>query len=593
MKEKATRRMSAKALRRSFRLFSFAAPWRAHFWVGMVCLLISSVSSLALFSSMGKLIDAQIGVKPDMVLEILGWIGIILVVQVITAYLRIYTFAIVSEHTVARIRNEVYGRLIRLPMDYFAKHRVGELNSRISSDIASIRDSMTTFLAEFIRQTVTVVGSVVILLTTSVKLALFMVGTLPVMVLVAVIFGRKVRKLSKQAQQEVADASTAAEETLQAIATVKAFSREPYESKRYATINTSIIATGLRNAVWRGSFASFIIVFIFGAVAAIVWFGSGMVGSGEITQGDLFQFFLLSVFMAGSVGGLADTYGQIQKAVGATEHLLDILEEHPEQAGDTLVSPSSKFKGKLVLEHVSFTYPTEGAQPVLQELDMTIEAGQKVAVVGASGAGKSTLAHVLLRFYTPQSGTIYLDGVDASQTPLEVWRSAFALVPQDILLFGGTLFDNIRYGRLDATQEEVEEAAKKAYAHDFILSFPQGYQTVVGERGTRLSGGQRQRVAIARAILADPAVLVLDEATSALDAASEKEVQLALQTLMKGRTSIVIAHRLSTIRDAEQIVVLDQGKIVEQGSHDALMAQKGLYETLVKLSASRDEIPVS
>jgi ABC-type multidrug transport system fused ATPase/permease subunit len=593
MKEKVSRRISATSLRRSFRLFSYAAPWKAYFWVGMVCLLISSVSSLALFSSMGKLIDAQIGVKPDMVLQILAWIGIILVVQVVTAYLRIYTFAIVSENTVARIRNEVYGRLIRLPMDYFAKHRVGELNSRISSDIASIRDSMTTFLAEFIRQTVTVVGSVVILLSTSVKLALFMVGTLPVMVLVAVIFGRKVRKLSKQAQQEVADASTAAEETLQAIATVKAFSREPYESNRYAGINTSIIATGLRNAVWRGSFASFIIVFIFGAVAAIVWFGSGMVGSGEISQGDLFQFFLLSVFMAGSVGGLADTYGQIQKAVGATEHLLDILEETPEQTVASNGTMPARPKGKLVLENLSFTYPSEGAQPVLRHLNMTIEAGQKVAVVGASGAGKSTLAHLLLRFYTPQTGTLYLDGVDAAQMPLEVWRSAFALVPQDILLFGGTLLDNIRYGRLEASQEEVEEAAKKAFAHDFIMGFPQGYQTVVGERGTRLSGGQRQRVAIARAILANPAVLVLDEATSALDAASEKEVQLALQTLMRGRTSIVIAHRLSTIRDAEQIVVLDQGKIVEQGSHDVLMAQKGLYETLVKLSASRDQMPVS
>ncbi len=591
MKEKASRRISAAALRRSFRLFAFAAPWKGYFWVGMICLLISSVSSLALFSSMGKLIDAQIGVKPEVVLQILGWIGIILIVQVITAYLRIYTFAVVSENTVARIRNEVYGRLIRLPMEYFSKHRVGELNSRISSDIASIRDSMTTFLAEFIRQTVTVVGSVVILLGTSVKLALFMVGTLPLMVLVAVIFGKRVRKLSKQAQQEVADASTAAEETLQAIATVKAFSRESYESERYARINTSIISTGLRNAVWRGSFASFIIVFIFGAVAAIVWFGSGMVGSGEISQGDLFQFFLLSVFMAGSVGGLADTYGQIQKAVGATEHLLDILEETPEKTLAETAGLPEKPKGKLVLENLSFTYPTEGAQPVLRHVNMTIEAGQKVAVVGASGAGKSTLAHILLRFYTPQSGTLYLDGMDAAHMPLEVWRRAFALVPQDILLFGGTLMDNIRYGRLDATPEEVQEAAQKAFAHDFIMGFPQGYQTLVGERGTRLSGGQRQRVAIARAILADPAVLVLDEATSALDAAAEKEVQMALQTLMKGRTSIVIAHRLSTIRDAEQILVLDQGKIVEQGSHDQLMSQRGLYETLVKLSASRDEIP--
>ena len=411
MKEKASRRISAAALRRSFRLFAFAAPWKGYFWVGMICLLISSVSSLALFSSMGKLIDAQIGVKPEVVLQILGWIGIILIVQVITAYLRIYTFAVVSENTVARIRNEVYGRLIRLPMEYFSKHRVGELNSRISSDIASIRDSMTTFLAEFIRQTVTVVGSVVILLGTSVKLALFMVGTLPLMVLVAVIFGKRVRKLSKQAQQEVADASTAAEETLQAIATVKAFSRESYESERYARINTSIISTGLRNAVWRGSFASFIIVFIFGAVAAIVWFGSGMVGSGEISQGDLFQFFLLSVFMAGSVGGLADTYGQIQKAVGATEHLLDILEETPEKTLAETAGLPEKPKGKLVLENLSFTYPTEGAQPVLRHVNMTIEAGQKVAVVGASGAGKSTLAHILLRFYTPQSGTLYLDGM--------------------------------------------------------------------------------------------------------------------------------------------------------------------------------------
>lgn len=582
------KRISGKSLRRAFRLFAHAAPWKGSFMLGLGCLMVSSLSALLLFSRLGKLIDAQIGSDSQQTLTILGWIGLILLIQATASFLIIYTFAIVSENTVARIRNEVFGRLIRLPMSFYAQHRVGELNSRITADIASIRDTMTTYLAELIRQLVVIFGSLVILLMTSVKLTLFMTATLPVMVLAAVIFGRKVRRLSRQAMQEVADTSTIAEETFQAIASVKAFVRETYEWNRYKKANESVVSTGIRNAVWRGGLAAFIIVFVMGAVASIVWFGSGMVGNGEISAGDLFQFFLLSGFMTGSVGGLAETYGQIQKAVGATEHLLDLLEEKPEEISIT-PNVSPRFKGKIEIRNLHFSYPDKASRPAISDLNLSISAGEKLALAGPSGAGKSTLAHLLLRFYQPSEGQLFLDDRPADEIPLQDWRQAFALVPQDIILFGGTIAENIRYGRLNASEEEVKEAARLAYAHEFICSFPDSYNTRVGERGTRLSGGQRQRIAIARAILADPAVLILDEATSALDPASEKEVHEALQQLMKGRTSIIIAHRLSTIRDADRILVLDQGQIVEQGSHEELMQSGGWYVSMVKLSAHKNQ----
>lgn len=555
--------------------------------IGLLCLVIGSVSSLFIFTEMGAMIDITQDNFIRRSLEISLFIGIVLVIQAVTGYLRIYTFAIVTEKSVARIRQDVYSHLLALPMSYFGNKRVGELSSRIASDISSIKDTLTTFLAELIRQLIIIVGSVVILGITSIKLALFMLATIPVLAVFAIIFGRMVRKLSKKTQQQVAEATTIVEETLQGIAAVKAFTGELFEMTRYRKKTEEIIITGMKNSVYRGLFAAFILIFVFASVVSIVWFGSRLVNSGEITTGELFQFFLLSVFMAGSVGGLAETYSQIQKAVGATENLLDILDEKPEYGNTPPLRQSEKlYKGRIHFSNVSFVYPSKQDFPVLHNVDFTVEAGQQLAIVGPSGAGKSTITSLLLRFYDPTSGAILVDGKDIREQPLHIHRSQLALVPQDIVLFGGTISENIRYGKPNATADEIAEAARLANAHDFIMEFPEGYDTLVGERGTKLSGGQRQRIAIARAILSDPAILLLDEATSSLDSESEHAVQSALETLMKGRTSIVIAHRLSTIRNADKIMVLDKGAIREMGTHDELLRnENGLYRYLVQLQS--------
>lgn len=587
METKPRKRITRAALKRSMRIFRYILPYKWPFIIGLLCLVTGSVSSLFIFTEMGAMIDITQDNFIQRSLEISMFIAVVLVIQAVTGYLRIYTFAIVTEKSVARIRQDVYSHLLALPMSYFGNKRVGELSSRIASDISSIKDTLTTFLAELIRQLIIIIGSVVILGLTSIKLALFMLATIPILAVFAMVFGRMVRKLSKKTQQQVAEATTIVEETLQGIAAVKAFTGELFEMTRYRKKTEEIIVTGMKNSVYRGLFAAFILIFIFASVVSIVWFGSRLVNSGEITTGELFQFFLLSVFMAGSVGGLAETYSQIQKAVGATENLLDILDEKPEYASAPPVRQSEKlYRGHIHFSDVSFVYPSKQDFPVLHHVDFMIEAGQQLAIVGPSGAGKSTITSLLLRFYDPTSGAILVDGKDIREQPLHIHRSQLALVPQDIVLFGGTIAENIRYGKPNATADEIDEAARLANAHEFIMEFPDGYDTLVGERGTKLSGGQRQRIAIARAILSDPAILLLDEATSSLDSESEHAVQSALETLMKGRTSIVIAHRLSTIKNADKIMVLDKGAIREIGTHDELLRnENGLYRYLVQLQS--------
>jgi len=579
------KRITKESFRRSLRIFQYIAPYKTPFIIGLICLAISSVSSLAIFSSLGELIDFTQQNFKEKVWQVTLLLGGLLVIQAITSYLRIYTFSIVTENSIAKLRKDVFNQLLILPMQFFASKRTGELSSRISSDISTVKESLTTYLAEFIRQIIIITGSVAIMWTTSWKLALFMLATLPALAIFAVSFGRYVRKLSKQAQNQVAESQTIVEETLTGMVTVKAFTGEKFESARYAKVTDELIRTGMKNAVIRGIFASTLIVFLFGSIVAIVWFGSGLVARGEITGGNLFQFFLLSVFMAGSVGGLADTYSQLQKAIGATENLLDILDEKPEMNGIPEVKlPEKRFSGHIEFRNVSFAYPSRKEFPVIRNLSFEIEPGKQLAIVGPSGAGKSTLTALLLRLFEPTSGNIWIDGKPANEYDLTFYRSQMALVPQDVILFGGTIRENILYGKPGASDDEIIEAAQKANAHDFIISFPQGYETVVGERGTKLSGGQRQRIAIARAVLSDPAILLLDEATSSLDSESERQVQDALEKLMQGRTSIVIAHRLSTIRNADQILVIDRGELVEKGDHQTLMQKEGgLYKYLTGL----------
>lgn len=502
--------------------------------------------------------------------------------QAAFSFFRVYLFADVSERMLADLRQATYRHMIRLPMAFFSERRVGELNSRISADISLLQEAFTTTLAEFVRQSLIIVVGVALLLFYSLELTLVMLVSLPVMTLAAVAFGRYIKRLSRRAQDEVAQSNTIVEETLTGISNVKAFANEWFETARYKDRTEKVRQVAMKGAVWRAAFSSFIIFALFGVIVLVIWYGVHLKEDDVISTGDLFSFILYSVFIGASVGGMADQLSKLQKAVGATEELMEVLEEEaePEDVHTSEPIPHKNIQGRIAFRDLSFHYPS-GKQMVLKGVDLKVDAGEQLAIVGPSGAGKSTLVSLLLRFYTPSSGRIELDGIPVERFPLSQYRDCFAVVPQDVLLFGGTVKENIRYGDPNASDEAVLEAARKANADVFVGELDQGYDTIVGERGVKLSGGQRQRIAIARAILRDPSILILDEATSSLDSVSEGLVQEALEELMEGRTSIVIAHRLSTVQKADRILVLDQGEVVEIGTHQELLAKKdGLYREL-------------
>ena len=555
----------------------------------MFFLLGSSLTGLLFPGLMGKLVDAQGTASPDadpsfLSLENINSVAIMLFgvffVQAFFSFFRITLSSKVTENMLADLRQATYNHIIKLPIDFFNRNRVGELNSRISADISVLQETFTTTVAEFIRQIIIIVAGIVFLTFYSVKLSLLMLATLPVFMVIAVIFGKKVRKLSKQAQELVGESNTIVEETLSAIQSVKAYVNEWFESKRYKKATDQVKVVALKNATWRASFASFIILCLFGSIVLVVWYGVLLREAGEITTGDLFSFILYSVFVGASFGGIADLFSQIAKAVGATERLMEILDTDSEQISTD--KPKLKLGGDVEFKEVNFAYPTRPDSQVLKNVSFSVKAGENIAIVGASGAGKSTLTQLLLNFFQPDSGNILFDNQDFSSQMHEI-RNNMALVPQEVLLFGGTIRENIAYGNLEASEEQIIEAAKSANAWEFISKIKEGLDTVVGERGIQLSGGQRQRIAIARAILKDPSILLLDEATSALDSESEALVQEALERLMQGRTSFVIAHRLSTIVKADKILVLENGEIVESGSHNELIAKNGRYANLHNL----------
>jgi len=516
----------------------------------------------------------------------------VLFIQAIFSYFRINWFVEVAEKGLADIRRDTYHKLITLPMNFFSQRRVGELNSRLSADLSQIQDAITTTLAEMIRQIIIFTGGITFLILVSGKLTFMLLAVLPILVLVAVTFGKFIRKISRQAQDKLAESNTVVEETLQGISNVKAFVNESYEVERYNKSIREVVKIALRGAKFRGIFASFIVFCLFGVIVSVVWYGSYLVQIGEISIASMFTFILLSTFVGAAMGSFPELYATMQKAVGASERVLEILAEENEPiAMDEKKNGIKKIiRGNLEFKNVVFSYPSRKEITVLNGVSFDAKMGEKVAIIGPSGAGKSTIAGLILRFYEPESGSILFDGTSSNDFSLTDIRNQVAIVPQDVLLFGGTIRENIAYGRLTASEEEIQIAAKRANAHEFILSFPEGYDTLVGERGVKLSGGQRQRIAIARALLKDPALLILDEATSSLDSESERLVQEALEELMKNRTSVIIAHRLSTIREADRIIVLDKGKVVESGNHIELMKnENGLYRYLSQLQLENQE----
>ena len=566
------------SLKRASRLFQYIKPYRIEFSFGLFFLLLSTATSLIFPALMGNLVDSA----SDKLVNNINQIAIVLLVlfalQAIFSYFRIVLFVNVTEKTLAVIRQETYTHLIKLPMNFFSKRRVGELNSRIASDISLLQETFTTDLAEFLRQVLIIICGIVFLSLTSVKLTVFMLAIIPAMMLAAVFFGKYIKRFSKQVQEKVAESNTITEETLQGISNVKAFTNEFFEIGRYTKKTNEVMQIAKKGGRYRGAFASFIIFCLFGSIVAVIWYGVLMINSNELSIGELFTFILYSVFIGASVGGMADIYAKLQKAIGATEHLMDILEEEKEEIHSTFSADA--VKGYIKFHNLSFAYPNRPDIQVLNNLNFEVQQGNNIALVGPSGAGKTTLASILFGFYKIEYGQISIDGKNIEEYDLHFLRKQIAIVPQDIILFGGSIKENIAYGKLDASEQEIEEAAKKANALNFINDFPEKMETLVGERGIQLSGGQRQRIAIARALLKNPSILILDEATSALDSESEKLVQEAMDVLMKGRTSIVIAHRLSTIKNADCILVLENGQIIEQGTHQELQKNEGLYKQL-------------
>jgi ATP-binding cassette, subfamily B, bacterial len=588
-------KVSKESLGEALKIFQFIRPYRWSLIWGLVLLFLSSLMFMIFPYLSGAMIDMATGKTHS--LPIGKWnfnIGLkeagiimfsLLILQGFISYGRVMLFAEVSEKGIADLRLALYQKLISLPISFFEKNRVGDLSSRLTSDVERLYSTFSVTIAEFIRQIIILVSGVAFLAFTTWKLALIMLCTFPVMVVGAMFFGKYVRKMSKDRQNQMAETNIILNETMMAINAVKAFTNEWFESSRYKSSNDKSVDISMKFAKRRSIFASFIVVVLFGALLFVLYVGILMLNENQIRVGQLVNFFIYTAVIGGAIAGLGNFYSELLGAVGATERIREILNTPSEvEIKSHNLLPENRLKGDILFENVHFRYPTREDIEVLKGVSLRIKSGQKVALVGMSGAGKSTIVQLILRFYQLESGNITVDGKNIKDYNITDFRQNLAIVPQEVLLFGGTIRENILYGKPDATPEEVIEAAKKSNSWEFIQQFPEQLETIVGERGIKLSGGQRQRIAIARAILRNPSILILDEATSALDAESEKVVQEALNTLMESRTSIIIAHRLATIREVDTIYVLDGGKIVEQGTHDELSDLKnGIYSGLAKL----------
>ena len=595
-KEKVKRvKLSKDSIKKAKKIFSYLRPYRGMFLIGWIFLVLSSLIGLAFPLLMGQLLGSGSNepssmsnslklLSIDNINSIAIALFIMFALQALFGFFRIVIFTNVTESSLRDIRNDAFQRLIYMPMDFFNQNKVGELTSRISADINLVQETLRTTIAEFFRQIIIIVGGVTFLLFLSWKLALIMLAIIPVMVITAVFFGRFIRRLSREAQDESAKSNSIIEESLMGISNVKAFTNELFMLKKYGRSINSIKALNVKSGLWRGVFASFIIFCLFGAIVFVVWQGLLMTqgANPELASKDFFSFIMFTIMMGASFGAIPEMYSSVQKAIGATENLMSVIETENEK--DLMKGElKPEIKGNVSFRSVEFSYPQREDIGVLKGINLEVRQNQTIALVGPSGAGKTTIASLLLNYYPIPKGEILFDGERIDNIDIEFLRSQIAIVPQEVILFAGSIKENIAFGDLDASEAQIIEAAKKANAWEFIDSFPDKMETEVGDRGIQLSGGQKQRIAIARAILKDPVILILDEATSALDSESERLVQDALNTLMSGRTSFVIAHRLSTIRKADAIFVIDEGQIKETGKHDELITLNGIYANLVNL----------
>ncbi len=585
-------KLSAENFRRSFKLFDYLGRQKWQFVLGMVFLGLSAGVGLYFPMAAGKLLGVfgDDTTPKDILKNSLQEIGltllVLLVAQGIFSFGRVYLFSLVTESILKGLRTDAFSKLVQMPMSFFSKSQTAELSSRIATDVNVIQEAFTINIAEVIRQTIVGIGGfIIIIIKVDWAIAQWFVYIIPPIIVVAILYSRRIRKYSKDMQEKIAQSNVIVNEALTGISSVKSFTNEFFEISRYTKNTEDIRKFGIKFGVLRGVFFTFVMTVIFGAIFFILYKMTELKVDDVITPEEFGQFLMLSLFVAGSLGGLPGQIGSIQQALGATDRVFEIINgDHESINLKSQSTPAKRFKGDIEFKDVYFTYPTRVDYEVLKKVSFKINSGETMALVGSSGSGKSTIASLVLRFYEIGGGEFIIDGKKASDYDLTEFREQMAIVPQDVLLFGGSIKENILYGKPTATEAEVVEAARKANALEFIESFPDKFETIVGDRGIQLSGGQRQRVAIARAVLKDPSILILDEATSSLDSESERLVQEALDKLMVGRTSIVIAHRLSTIKNADKIVVLHKGEVTEAGTHKELIKnESGLYYKLSKM----------